>query len=182
MEFLLPFSSESFVLCFITRNVTIKVLRILILAVALYGYWTSSLPVREENELRMCEKRVLRNVFWTKWEEVTAGRIKLLMRILMIHTSCQIFLGWWNHSGWVCWSYGMHGREERCLQAFGRKTQRKHMVEGVCMGRRSILKGYLNNRMGGYGPDSSGSEWGPVLCCWELRNPLVSTNCREFHD
>jgi hypothetical protein len=36
----------------------------------------------------------------------------------------------------------MNGIEERCLQAFGRKTQRKHMMEGVCMGGRRILKGY----------------------------------------
>ena len=72
---------------------TVKVLRILILTAVLYGYGTWSLPVREENGLRMCEKRVLRNVFWTKWEEVTGGRIKLLMRNLMIHTPCQIFLG-----------------------------------------------------------------------------------------
>jgi hypothetical protein len=96
VEFQLPFNSESCVLCFISRNVTInplnaklipichllallgahlifhvsrirvKVLRILILAVVLYGYGTWSLPVREENGLRMCENRVLRNVFWTK--------------------------------------------------------------------------------------------------------------------
>jgi len=51
----------------------------------------------------------------------------------------------------------MHGREERCLQAFGRKTQRKHMMEGVCMGGRRILKGYSNNRVGEYGLGSSGS-------------------------
>ena len=72
MEFLLPFSSESYVLCFtcIYRKTTIKVLRILILAFVLYGYGTWSLPVREENGLRMCENRVLRIVFWTKWEEV----------------------------------------------------------------------------------------------------------------
>ena len=142
---------------------TVKVLRILILTAVLYGYGTWSLPVREENGLRMCEKRVLRNVFWTKWEEVTGGRIKLLMRNLMIHTPCQIFLGWWNHSGWVCWPYGMHGREERCLLTFGRKTQRKHMMEGV--GGRRILKGYSNSRMGEYGLGSSGSEWGLFLCC-----------------
>ena len=93
MEFLLPFSSESCVLCFLSRNVTIKVLRLLILTVVLYGYGTWSLPFREENGLRMCENRVLRNVFWAKWVEVTEGRIKLLMRVLMIHTPCQIFLG-----------------------------------------------------------------------------------------
>ena len=68
MEFLPPFSSESCVLCFVSRNVMISILRILILAVVLYGYGTWSLPVREENGLRMCENRVLRNEFWTKWE------------------------------------------------------------------------------------------------------------------
>ena len=93
MEFLLPLCSESCVLCFISKNVMIKVLRLLILTLVLYGYGTWSLPVREENGLRMCENRVLRNVFWTKWEGVTGDRMKLLMRILMIHTPCQIFLG-----------------------------------------------------------------------------------------
>jgi len=63
VEFLLPFNSESCVLCFISRNVTIQVLRLLILTVVLYGYGTWSLPVREENGLRMCENGVLRTVF-----------------------------------------------------------------------------------------------------------------------
>jgi hypothetical protein len=48
---MLPFSLEYFVLCFISINVIIKVLRILILVVVLYGYGTWSLPVREENGL-----------------------------------------------------------------------------------------------------------------------------------
>jgi hypothetical protein len=78
VEFLLPFSSKSCVLCFISRNIAIKILRILILTVVLYGYGTWSVRVREENRLRVCENRVLRNMFWTKWEEVNGGRMKLL--------------------------------------------------------------------------------------------------------
>jgi hypothetical protein len=54
------------------------VLGILILVVVVYGYGTWSLTFREENRLRTCENGVLRNMSWTRWEELTGGRIKLL--------------------------------------------------------------------------------------------------------
>jgi len=56
----------------------------------------------------------------------------------------------------------MGGKKDACWLLVG-KTQRKHMMEGVCMGGRRILKGYSNNRIREYGLGSSGSEWGQ--CC-----------------
>jgi hypothetical protein len=48
----------------------------------------------------------------------------------------------------------MHGREEKCIQDFGRNTQRRHNFEGVDPSERIILKRKL---MGMYGLDLSGS-------------------------
>jgi len=48
----------------------------------------------------------------------------------------------------------MHGREEKCIQDFGRYTQRGHNFEGVDQSERIILKRKL---MGMYGLDLSGS-------------------------
>jgi hypothetical protein len=39
----------------------------------LYGYETSSLPIREEHRLRVCENRMLRRIFGPKREEVAGG-------------------------------------------------------------------------------------------------------------
>jgi len=51
--------------------VKIKIYRIIILPVVLYGYETWSLTFREEHRLRMYENRVLRRIFGPKREEVT---------------------------------------------------------------------------------------------------------------
>jgi hypothetical protein len=51
----------------ITTNKTI------IFPIVLYGCETSSLAVREELRLRVCENRVLRRIFGPKSEEVVGG-------------------------------------------------------------------------------------------------------------
>ena len=57
----------------LSKNLKIKIYRIIILSVVLYG----SLTLREERRLRVFEKRVLRRVFGPKRDEVTGEWRKL---------------------------------------------------------------------------------------------------------
>jgi len=47
------------------------------LPAVLYGCETWSFTLREERRLRVFENRVLRRIFWPKWDEVTGERRKL---------------------------------------------------------------------------------------------------------
>jgi hypothetical protein len=53
----------------ISKSLTIKICKIVILPVALYGCETWSLTLREEHRLRISENRVLRRIFGPKREE-----------------------------------------------------------------------------------------------------------------
>jgi len=55
----------------LSKNLTIKISRIIILPVVLYGCETWSLTLREECRLRVFENRVLRRIFGPKRHEVT---------------------------------------------------------------------------------------------------------------
>jgi hypothetical protein len=55
----------------------LKIYRIIILSVVLYGCETWSLTLREERKLRVFENRVLRKVFGPKRDEVTGEWRKL---------------------------------------------------------------------------------------------------------
>jgi len=55
----------------LSKNVTIKIYRIIILSVVLNGCETWSLTLREELRLRVFENRVLRRIFGPKRDEVT---------------------------------------------------------------------------------------------------------------
>jgi hypothetical protein len=59
------------------KNINIKIYRIIILTVVLYGCETWSLTLREERRLRVFENRVLRRVFGPKRDEVTREWRKL---------------------------------------------------------------------------------------------------------
>ena len=54
----------------LSKNIKIKIYRIIIMPVVLYGCETSSLTLREERRLRVFENRVLRRVFGPKRDEV----------------------------------------------------------------------------------------------------------------
>jgi hypothetical protein len=58
-------------------NLKIKIYRIIILSVVLYGCETWSLTLREERWLRVFENRVLRGIFGPKWDEITEEWSKL---------------------------------------------------------------------------------------------------------
>jgi hypothetical protein len=61
----------------LSGNVKIGIYKTIILPMALYGYETWSLTLREEHRLRMFEKRVSRRIFGPKRDEVTGGWRKL---------------------------------------------------------------------------------------------------------
>ena len=61
----------------LSKNLKIKVYRIIILPVVLYGCETWSLTLREERRLRVFENRVLRRIFGSKRDEVTGEWRKL---------------------------------------------------------------------------------------------------------
>jgi hypothetical protein len=61
----------------LTKNVKIKIYKIIILPLVLYGCETWSLTLREEHRLRVFEKRVLRRIFGPKRNEVTGDWRKL---------------------------------------------------------------------------------------------------------
>jgi hypothetical protein len=55
----------------LSRNVNVKMYKIIILPVVLCGCETWYLTLREENRLRVFENRVLRRIFEPKRDEVT---------------------------------------------------------------------------------------------------------------
>ena len=61
----------------LSKNLKIKIYRIIILSVVLYGCETWSLTLREKRRLRVFENRVLRKVFGPKRDEVTGEWRKL---------------------------------------------------------------------------------------------------------
>jgi hypothetical protein len=55
----------------LSKNLKIKIYRIIILPVVLYGCETWSLILREERRLRVFENRVLRRMFGSRRDDVT---------------------------------------------------------------------------------------------------------------
>jgi len=55
----------------LSKNLKIKINRIIILPVVLYGCETWSLTLREESSLRVFENREFRRIFGPKTDEVT---------------------------------------------------------------------------------------------------------------
>ena len=54
-----------------SKNLKIKIYRITLLPVVLYGWETRSLTLREKRRLRVFEHRVLKRIFGPKRDEVT---------------------------------------------------------------------------------------------------------------
>jgi hypothetical protein len=61
----------------LSKNLKIRIYKMIILPVVLYGCETWSLTLREERELRVFENRVLRRLFGPKRDEVTGEWRKL---------------------------------------------------------------------------------------------------------
>jgi hypothetical protein len=63
--------------CLLSKNLKIKIYKIIILPIVLYGCEIWLLTLREEHRLRMFENRVLRRIFEPNKDEVTGGWRKL---------------------------------------------------------------------------------------------------------
>jgi hypothetical protein len=70
-------SAHNFFSCLLSKNVTIRIYKTIILFVVLYGYETWSLTLRKEHRLRVFENRVLRRIFRPKRDEMTGDWRKL---------------------------------------------------------------------------------------------------------
>jgi hypothetical protein len=57
----------------LSKNIITGIYKIIIIPLALYGYETWALTLREELRLRVFENRVLRRIFEPKSYEVTGG-------------------------------------------------------------------------------------------------------------
>jgi hypothetical protein len=108
----------------LSRNVKVKIYKIIILPVVLYGCETWSLTLREEHRLRVFENRVLRRIFGPKRDEVTGDWRKLHIEELRnLYSSPDIISQVKaNDVGRAC---SMHGRGEKSIQGFGGKARRK---------------------------------------------------------
>jgi hypothetical protein len=102
----------------LSKGTKIKVYRTIIFPVVLYGCETWSLTVRDERRLRAFENRVLRRIFWPKWDEVSGENY--IMRSFMVSTQTNIVrviksrrIGWAEHVARM---------GERCIQGFGGET------------------------------------------------------------
>jgi hypothetical protein len=61
----------------LSKSIKIRIYKILILPVVLYGCETWSLTLREEHRLRVFDSRVLRRIFGRNWDDVTGDWRKL---------------------------------------------------------------------------------------------------------
>jgi hypothetical protein len=93
MQCLLLFGSETFVFQIAIQKLMIKIFRIIILPVVLYGCEAWSLTLREESRLRVFENRVLRRVFGPKRDAVTGNGENYIMGSLITCTPYPILVG-----------------------------------------------------------------------------------------
>jgi len=78
----------------LTKNLKIKIYRIIVLPVVQHGCEIWSLTLREERRLRVFENRVLRRVFGSKRDEVTGNGENYIMKSLWIFTPYPVLCGW----------------------------------------------------------------------------------------
>jgi len=117
---LLLLGAESFVSNLLSENINIKIHRIIILPVVLYGYEIWSLTMREECGLRVFENRVLRKIFGLKRADITGEWRKLHKEELSdLYSSPNIV---WVIKSRMRWVGHVACRGERCIQGFCGET------------------------------------------------------------
>jgi hypothetical protein len=85
-----PFSPEPLSSHLLSKNIKIRIYKIIILPLVLCGCETLSLTLREEYRLRVFENSVLRRIFEPKRGEVTKGRENCIMRNFITCTLLQV--------------------------------------------------------------------------------------------
>jgi hypothetical protein len=166
------------------KNLNIKIYRITILPVVLYGSETWSLTLRKERRLRVFEKRVLRGIFGPKRDEVTGEWRKFHNEELhYLYSSPNIVrviksrrMKWAGHVARM-------GRREACIRFWwGNLRERDHLGYPVVDGR--IILGWIfRSEMWRYGLDSVGSGWTQVAGnCKYGNDPSGSIKSGELLD
>jgi hypothetical protein len=74
----------------LSKNIKIRIYRIIILPTFLYGCEIWSLTLKEERRLRVFENRVLRRIFGPKGDEVTGNGENYIMRNRKVSISYPI--------------------------------------------------------------------------------------------
>ena len=97
----------------LSKNLKIKIYRIIILPVILYGCEIWSLTLREERRLRVFENMLLRRIFGPKMDEIT-GEWSVLLTEYCASDKIKK-----NEMGGAC---GAYVGGERCVQGFGGET------------------------------------------------------------
>ena len=129
----------------LSKNLKIKIYRIIILPVVLYGCETWLLALKEERRLRVLENRVLKKVFGPKVDEVTGEWRKLhkeelndlysLPNIVRVVKSRQ--MGWARHVARM-------GKIEVCKGCWwGSLRERGHWADQDANGRIILTLGRL---------------------------------------
>jgi hypothetical protein len=88
----------------LAKNLKIRIYKIIILPVVLYGCETWSLTLREEHRLRRFENRVLRRIFGPKRDEVIGEWRKLHneeLRDFLIRIIKSRRMRWAGHVAWI---------------------------------------------------------------------------------
>jgi hypothetical protein len=108
----------------ISKNLKIKIYKIVILPVVLYGCETWSLTLSEEHRLRVFENRVLRRIFGPKREEDGSCTKLHNDELHSLYSSLNIVrmiksrrMRWEGRVAGI-------GEGKRCLQGFGWEAQR----------------------------------------------------------
>jgi hypothetical protein len=98
----------------LSKNVNIVIYTTIILSVVLFGCQTWPLTLRDKHRLRAFESRVLRIIFRSKRDEVTAGWRKLRIEELRSLNSSPSIIGM-TKSRWMRWAghVAQMGEEKR---------------------------------------------------------------------
>ena len=107
----------------LSQNIKITIYVTVILPVVLHGYEIWFLTLSEELRPRIFDKRILRKILGHERDRVTGD----WKTIVQLGTSYLVILTKYNvggeikknKTGGAC---GKYGRQERCIQGFGRET------------------------------------------------------------
>jgi hypothetical protein len=108
----------------LSRNVKVKIYKIIILPVVLYGCETWSLTLRKGYRLRVFENRVVRRIFGPESDEVTGKWRKLHSEELhILYSTPNIIRQIKSRS--MRWAGHVARMGEECVQGFDGKARRK---------------------------------------------------------
>ena len=104
----------------LSKEIKIKIYRIIILPVVLIRGETWSLTLGENRGMRVLENRVLSRIFGPKWDEVRGEWRKLHNEKLNdLYSLTKYYLSDQIEKNELGEAYSMYGGHKRCIQGFG---------------------------------------------------------------